>query len=129
LIIAQMGGTPVKVLLYLVQRDDPLTDSRVRATESRSRTDRRFPAYEWQKEVQIMEELPGCPACGAPATVDDVDGPEGTVEVTCIAHHNLIGPRDLLAPKLRWDVPAQRLPMREELMFAPGALRVSVHRG
>jgi hypothetical protein len=76
-----------------------------------------------------MEELPGCPACGAPATVDDVDGPEGMVEVTCIAHHTLVGPRDLLAPKLRWDIPAQRLPMREELMFAPASVRINVHRG
>lgn len=82
-----------------------------------------------------MEELPGCPACGAPATVRDADaaesqdGPEGTVVVTCIAHHTLVGPRDLLAPKLRWDVPAQRVPMREELMFAPAGARVSVHRG
>ena len=82
-----------------------------------------------------MEELPGCPACGAPATVRDAeaseahDGHEGTVVVTCIAHHTLVGPRDLLAPKLRWDVPAQRVPMREELMFAPAGARVSVHRG
>jgi hypothetical protein len=82
-----------------------------------------------------MEELPGCPACGAPATVRDADasevqhGPEGTVVVTCIAHHTLVGPRDLLAPRLRWDVPAQRVPMREELMFAPAGARVSVHRG
>jgi hypothetical protein len=79
-----------------------------------------------------MEGLPGCPACGAPSTVSDVDGPDGsdeTVLVTCIAHHSLVGPRDLLAPKLRWDVPAQRVPMREELMFAPAATRVSVHRG
>ncbi|MFL6101675.1 MAG: hypothetical protein ACJ71T_17135 [Actinomycetales bacterium] len=82
-----------------------------------------------------MEELPGCPACGAPATVRDAEaseaheGHEGTVVVTCIAHHTLVGPRDLLAPKLRWDVPAQRVPMREELMFAPAGARVSVHRG
>ena len=85
-----------------------------------------------------MEELPGCPACGAPATVREADsseahvGPEsheGTVVVTCIAHHTLVGPRDLLAPKLRWDVPEQRVPMREELMFAPADARVSVHRG
>jgi hypothetical protein len=91
-----------------------------------------------QEEVQVMEELPGCPACGAPATVDDVETPSGhhgagasddTVVVTCIAHHTLVGPRDLLAPRLRWDVPAQRLPMREELMFAPAASRVAVHRG
>jgi hypothetical protein len=61
--------------------------------------------------------------------VDDVEGPEGTVEVTCIAHHTLVGPRDLLAPKLRWDIPAQRLPMREELMFAPASVRINVHRG
>jgi hypothetical protein len=76
-----------------------------------------------------MEELPGCPACGAPATVTDGDGPEGTVTVTCIAHHELVGPRDLLAPRLRWDVPTQRVPMREELMFAPAGARVSYHRG
>lgn len=88
-----------------------------------------------------MEEMPGCPACGAPATVDEVDGPveaqghhgpagsDDTVVVTCVAHHTLVGPRDLLAPRLRWDVPAQRLPMREELMFAPAASRVAVHRG
>ena len=88
-----------------------------------------------------MEELPGCPACGAPSTVrdadgaegydgfDDGDGHDGMVVVTCIAHHTMIGPRDLLAPKLRWDVPAQRVPMREELMFAPARACVSVHRG
>ena len=82
-----------------------------------------------------MEELPGCPACGAPSTVEDaesihgVDGLDGMVVVTCIAHHSLVGPRDLLAPKLRWDVPAQRVPMREELMFAPARACVSVHRG
>jgi hypothetical protein len=76
-----------------------------------------------------MEELPGCPACGAPAKVSDAGGADGNVVVTCIAHHTLIGPRDLLAPKLRWDVPAQRIPMREELMFAPAASRVAVHRG
>jgi hypothetical protein len=79
-----------------------------------------------------MEELPGCPACGAPATVREADGPDGTngmVVVTCIAHHSMVGPRDLLAPKLRWDVPVQRLPMREELMFAPAMACVSVHRG
>jgi hypothetical protein len=76
-----------------------------------------------------MEELPGCPACGAPSTVSDLDGSDEMVLVTCIAHHSLVGPRDLLAPKLRWDVPSQRVPMREELMFAPAATRVSVHRG
>jgi hypothetical protein len=81
------------------------------------------------EEAQDMEELPGCPACGAPSTVSDSDGPEGTVLVTCVAHHSLVGPRDLLAPRLRWDVPAQRVPMREELMFAPAATRVLVHRG
>ncbi len=75
-----------------------------------------------------MEELPGCPSCGAPSTVSDVDD-DGMVVVTCIAHHFMIGPRDLLAPKLRWDVPAQRVPMREELMFAPARACVSVHRG
>ena len=82
-----------------------------------------------------MEELPGCPACGAPSTVEDaesihgVDGLDEMVVVTCVAHHSLLGPRDLLAPKLRWDVPAQRVPMREELMFAPARACVSVHRG
>lgn len=85
-----------------------------------------------------MEELPGCPACGAPATVRDAEASEvpaahdshdSTVVVTCIAHHTLVGPRDLLAPRLRWDVPEQRVPMREELMFAPAGARVSVHRG
>jgi hypothetical protein len=76
-----------------------------------------------------MTEMPGCPACGAPAEVTDVDPSQGTVVVACIAHHTLVGPRDLLAPKLRWDVPAQRVPMREELMFAPAATRVAVHRG
>jgi hypothetical protein len=79
--------------------------------------------------VQIMEELPGCPACGAPANVTEVDASDGTVIVACIAHHTLIGPRDLLAPKLRWDVPAQRVPMREEWMSAPALTRVAVHRG
>ena len=76
-----------------------------------------------------MTEMPGCPACGAPSEVTDFDASGETVVVACIAHHTLVGPRDLLAPKLRWDVPAQRVPMREELMFAPAATRVSVHRG
>ncbi len=79
-----------------------------------------------------MEELPGCPACGAPAQVnaiDDASSGDEMVVVACIAHHTLVGPRDLLAPKLRWDVPTQRVPMREELMFAPAAARVAVHRG
>ena len=77
-----------------------------------------------------MEDLPGCPACGAPAEVADAERRrDGTVVVTCIARHTLVGPRDLLAPKLRWDVPAQRVPMREEFLFAHEGVSVSVHRG
>lgn len=74
-----------------------------------------------------MENLPCCPACGAPSTVTGVDPSGSTVEVHCVAHHSLVGPRDLLAPRLRWDLPAQRLPMREELMFAPASAPVSIH--
>lgn len=76
-----------------------------------------------------MENYPCCPACGAPSTVTNVDRQGTTVEVRCVAHHSLIGPRDLLAPRLRWDLPTQRLPMREELMFTPTFAQVPIHLG
>jgi hypothetical protein len=122
MIITQSGGAPGESGAYQVQTGQSLTEATIERSHAELRT-------RVGREVQDMEELPGCPACGAPATVQDADGPEGTVSVTCIAHHHLVGPRDLLAPRLRWDVPAQRLPMREELMFAPAATRVDVHRG
>lgn len=72
-------------------------------------------------------ELSGCPACGAPAHLLD-ESAEGTVEVECVAHHTLVGPRELLAPRLPWDVPAQRVPQREEMLHF-GASRVQVVNG
>src|SRR5882757_5045196 len=114
-----MGGTPSNLLPYQVQTEHSLADSKFRMDRTNQRVRAIRVRDQTSEEVQVMEELPGCPACGAPGTVDDIEGPEGTVEVTCVAHHTLVGPRDLLAPKLRWDIPAQRLPMREELMFAP----------
>ena len=73
-------------------------------------------------------ELAGCPACGAPAHVND-ETSSGTVEVECVAHHTIVGPRELLVPRLPWDVPSQRMPMRQEMLHASGALRLSIVNG
>ena len=76
-----------------------------------------------------MENYPSCPACGAPSTVHDVDSAHDTVEVRCIAHHSLVGPRELLAPRLRWDRPEQRSPIREELRGLAPVGAIQVHLG
>src|SRR5213596_3518811 len=107
MIITQSGGAPGEFGAYQVQTGQSLTEATIERRDAELRTLVASNGCEWRlrtrigREVQDMEELPGCPACGAPATVQDADGPEGTVSVTCIAHHHLVGPRDLLAPRLR----------------------------
>jgi len=77
-----------------------------------------------------MENQPSCPACGAPSTVTDLgEGTTGhTVAVTCVAHHAFVGPRDLLAPRLRWDVPSQPLPIRDEQPYQRQLVPVPIRR-
>lgn len=64
-------------------------------------------------------DVDGCPQCGAPAEVAPEpaydDGAGDTVSVTCVAHHHFLGPRELLAPRLPWDLPQQRTHAGEEV--------------
>ena len=63
-----------------------------------------------------MDAKLSCPACGAPSTVTDLGRGStsvDTVVVTCVTHHAFVGRRDLLAPKLRWDLPNERVTSRE----------------